>query len=134
MIILDRLHRGDMPRMVAVTAAQSNGRLVFTDDAGADAFIEAHRRADSASSFIKFTVPEISLHDFWVKCRDADWQYENSDDHRVWCEGGAAASRLAVQATISHEHRRMYLDWKRHNFSGPAYSTEQHPAPEEPKP
>lgn len=132
MIILDRLHRGDRPCMVAVTAAQTKDRLVFTDDAGADAFIEAHRRADPASSFTKFVVPEISLGDFWAACRDLDWHSDVSDDQRVWREGGAQASRLSVQATISMSHRRMYIDWRRHVFSGPAYGTPKHPAPADP--
>ncbi len=134
MIILDRLHRGDYPTMVAVTAAQTDGRLVFTDKAGADAFIEAYRRADSASSFTMHTVPDISLQAFWQNCRDHDWHYANSDDQRVWREGGSAASILSIQATISHEHRRLYIDWRRHHSSGPAYGTPQHPAPEEPQP
>lgn len=133
MIILDRLHRGDTPHMRPVTAVQTDGRLVFTDKAGVDAFIEAYRRADSAASFTMFTVPELSLRAFWQSCRDHDWNYDASDDQRVWREGGAAASRLSVQATISHEHRRIYLDWKRHIFSGPSYGTEKYPAPEEPE-
>jgi len=134
MIVLDRLHRGDYPHYRPVVAEQSNGRLVFDDKAGADAFIEAYRRADNASSFRMHVVPEIGLRAYWQNCRDHDWQFENSDDERVWREGGAEQSRLAVQATLSNEHNRIYLDWKRHNFSGPAYGTERRPAPEEPTP
>jgi hypothetical protein len=104
MIILDRLHRGDIPHMRAVTAEQTEGRLVFTDKAGADAFVEAYRRADSAASFAMFTVPEISLRAFWQNCRDADWQYQNSDDQRVRREGGAAMSRLSVQGERARLH------------------------------
>lgn len=132
MIILDRLHRGDIPRMVPVTAVQSDGRLLFTDMAAANAFIEAYRRADSTASFIPHDVPGISLRDFWQQCRDHDWHYENSDDQRAWREGGSSASMLAVQALISHSHSRIHREWQRHHFSGPAYGTEKRPAPEEP--
>lgn len=132
MVILDRLHRGDIPRMRAVTAEQTKDRLVFADHAGADAFIEAYRRADPASSFTKFEVPEMELPEFWQACRDADWHYDASDDPRVWREGGSAMSRLSVQATQSMAHRRMFIDWRRHRSSGPAYGNEQHPAPEQP--
>jgi len=132
MIILDRLHRGDTPHMRAVTAEQAEGRLVFTDKAGVDAFIEAYTRADPAASFCMHTVPEIGLNAFWHNCRDHDWHYDASDDQRVWREGGANASTLSVQATISHEHKRIYWAWRKHHCSGPAYSTEKYPAPEEP--
>lgn len=133
MIILDRLHRGDCPTMRAVTAEQTDGRLVFADKAGADAFVEAYRRADTAASFTMFVVPEIGLRAFWQNCRDHDWHYDNSDDHSVWRKGGAVSSELSVQATISFEHRRIYLDWKKHHSTGPNYGTPQHEAPEEPK-
>jgi hypothetical protein len=132
MIVLSRLHRGDNPHYRPVTAEQSDGRLVFTDKAGVDAFIEAYRRADPAASFTMHVVPETTLHAFWEACRDHDWHYENSEDQRVWREGGAVASRLATQATISFEHKRIYLDWKRHHFTGPAYGTERRPPPDEP--
>lgn len=132
MIILDRLHRGDMPQMRAVTAFQTEDRLVFSDQAGVDAYLEAYRRADPAASFTQFTVPDISLRDFWEKCRDHDWHYDASDDPRVWREGGSKASTLRVQSTISMKHRRVFIDWRRHKFSGPAYGTAELPAPEEP--
>lgn len=132
MIVLSRLHRGDNPHYRPVTAEQSEGRLVFTDKAGVDAFIEAYRRADPAASFTMHVVPETTLHAFWEACRDHDWHYENSEDQRVWREGAAEASRLATQATISREHKRIYLGWKRHHSTGSAYGTDRLPAPAEP--
>lgn len=131
LLILDRLHRGDVPRMVAMTTVQG-GRLIFTRKADVDAYIEAYRRGDNAASFTVHEVPRIDLHTFWQNCRDHDWHYANSDDQRAYREGGAVASRLEVQATISREHRRIYYGWLRHHETGPAYGTERRPAPEKP--
>lgn len=132
MLVLTRLQRGDYPRMVPVTAAQTDGHLLFTDKAGVDAFIEAYRRADPAASFDMHVVPEVSPRAFWQNCRDHDWHYENSDDHGTWRKGGHSAWELQVQSMISMPHRRIYLGWQKHKSTGPIYGTEQHPAPEQP--
>lgn len=62
-----------------------------------------------------------------------DWYYDFSDDHFVWSRGADVHALITKISAESLAHTNLYLEFKKHFFSGEPWSTPKHPKPERPK-
>lgn len=59
-----------------------------------------------------------TLSEFFDLLEKHDWFYNFSDDHRSWKSGKANLEKLQSIADESEAHRRLFLDYHQHIFSG----------------
>jgi hypothetical protein len=76
----------------------------------------------------------MTLTEYYDKLDGFDWYYDFSDDHRVYTAGEVRKANLIGMSTKGgDEFKELYSAFKRHHFSGPAWSTDKEPKPERPE-
>lgn len=74
----------------------------------------------------------ISLADYWSALDRHNWFYQMDDGSR-FREGAAAHRELEAIASQSPEHKKMFMDFHEHFFSGPSFGTVKMAKPERPE-
>ena len=63
---------------------------------------------------------------FWKLCKDHDWTYIYTDDHRVWRRGNQESIEILAAMKAQPELRTIYNEWLK-------YLNKQQDEPKEPK-
>ena len=71
---------------------------------------------------------EINLKAYWGLLREHDWQYNYSDNGRIWNAGKDNEQKLLKIARSSRKHMKLFLAWERW-----AMKPTNKPMPKEPK-
>jgi hypothetical protein len=53
----------------------------------------------------------MNTEQFFNACKNFDWYYNYSDDHRVWRSGEAASKQLLEESKTDPIKSKIYTDW-----------------------
>jgi hypothetical protein len=72
----------------------------------------------------------MNIKEYFEACKNFDWYYSFSDDHRVYTRESANEKKLVAEYKNDPIKEKIFKDWSKHVFSGKGWSTAQAPKPE----